>query len=183
MNENDLRVIKTRERIEEAFLELLKVKPLEKITVTELARVAMINKGTFYLHYLDIFDLYRQVLLKYMEKPIRDASYFTDFFDDPEHFVPQLDSALVSGLPQISSIQQEQRYNETFADDVRTMLCRKVYETGRIQKNLVNDIKLVALFSAFLGLMTQYSMEHSREAYPVIAAMIRATFPAESKTV
>ena len=40
MNERDLRVIKTKESIEKAFLELLATKPMEKVTVVELARAA-----------------------------------------------------------------------------------------------------------------------------------------------
>ena len=58
MNEQDKRVIKTRESIEKALFELMRTKSLEKITVVELARTARIHKSTFYLHYLDIPDLY-----------------------------------------------------------------------------------------------------------------------------
>ena len=64
MNLQDKRVIKTLEGIEKAFLELLSVKPVEKVTVTELADLARINKGTFYLHYQDIPDLYSKIMLK-----------------------------------------------------------------------------------------------------------------------
>ena len=45
----DLRVKKTRRSIINAFLMLRANKPLEKITVKELAELAMINKATFYL--------------------------------------------------------------------------------------------------------------------------------------
>ena len=38
MNERDIRVIKTKESIEKALFELLTVKPLDKVTVVELAR-------------------------------------------------------------------------------------------------------------------------------------------------
>ena len=47
----DLRIQKTRAAIKSAFLELRRKKPIEKITVTELAKLAEINKATFYLHY------------------------------------------------------------------------------------------------------------------------------------
>ena len=47
MNEQDKRVIKTKESIEKAFLELLGTKPLERVTVVELARAARIHKSTF----------------------------------------------------------------------------------------------------------------------------------------
>lgn len=57
MNSFDARVRYTRMIIEQSFLELLKEKPLSKITVTELCQKAQINRATFYKHYLDIPDL------------------------------------------------------------------------------------------------------------------------------
>lgn len=53
----DLRVKKTKKYIKEAFYQLRKKKPIEKISVKELSEAAMINKSTFYLHYRDVFDL------------------------------------------------------------------------------------------------------------------------------
>lgn len=53
----DLRVQRTRNNIMNAFIQLRSKKELEKITVKELAELAVINKATFYLHYRDIYDL------------------------------------------------------------------------------------------------------------------------------
>lgn len=57
----DLRVQKTKNSILDAFIELRSEKPLEKITVKELADRARISKQTFYLHYKDIYDLSEQL--------------------------------------------------------------------------------------------------------------------------
>lgn len=57
----DLRVQRTRSSIKAAFLAIRAKKDLERITVTELAELAMINKATFYQHYQDIYDLSRQL--------------------------------------------------------------------------------------------------------------------------
>ncbi len=53
----DLREKKTRRSITNAFLQLRRSKPLERITVKELAELAEVSKATFYLHYRDIYDL------------------------------------------------------------------------------------------------------------------------------
>ena len=53
----DLREIKTQRSIRNAFLQLRSEKPLERIRVKELAELAEISKGTFYLHYHDVYDL------------------------------------------------------------------------------------------------------------------------------
>ncbi len=53
----DLRVRYTQAVIQEAFRKLLREKPLAKITVKEVCDLAQINRGTFYKHYLDCYDL------------------------------------------------------------------------------------------------------------------------------
>ncbi len=53
----DLREMKTLRAITNAFLQLRRRKPLERITVKELSELAEISKATFYLHYRDIYDL------------------------------------------------------------------------------------------------------------------------------
>lgn len=57
MNINDARVIYTEMTIREKFLELLRRKSYQSITVTELCRDCNINRATFYKHYRDIPDL------------------------------------------------------------------------------------------------------------------------------
>lgn len=50
----------TEERIREALCELLPQRSIEGITVSDIARAAGINRGTFYMHYTDKFDLVGQ---------------------------------------------------------------------------------------------------------------------------
>ncbi len=47
--------------IRESFFELLERKPIEKISVTEICNGADINRGTFYSHYSDPYDLRRSL--------------------------------------------------------------------------------------------------------------------------
>ena len=44
----DLRVLKTRDNIRRAYLELLRTHTAKEITVTQICRLARINRGTFY---------------------------------------------------------------------------------------------------------------------------------------
>ena len=50
----DIRIEKTERSIKQAFMELRREKPVEKIRVKELCDRACINKSTFYAHYQDI---------------------------------------------------------------------------------------------------------------------------------
>ena len=58
--EEDRRVRKTKARIRQALTQLLMKKDLKDISVSELTELADINRGTFYLHYKDIYDLFEQ---------------------------------------------------------------------------------------------------------------------------
>ena len=60
MNKNDLRVIKTKQCVHLALAKLLKNKPLTKIKVTELCNEAKINRGTFYFHYQEVSDVFKE---------------------------------------------------------------------------------------------------------------------------
>lgn len=57
----DRRTVKTKKAIRMAFLSLLNEKDLNHITVAELTRRADLGRGTFYLHYKDVYDLYETI--------------------------------------------------------------------------------------------------------------------------
>lgn len=58
---NDHRVRVTKMLIRRAFTNLLKQKPIQSITVKELCAAAGINRGTFYAHYTDMYDLLAKI--------------------------------------------------------------------------------------------------------------------------
>lgn len=57
----DARVRYTRMRIREAFLQCLKEKPVNRVTVREICEIAEINRATFYTHYANPFDLLQKL--------------------------------------------------------------------------------------------------------------------------
>ena len=59
--QGDRRVRRTKAMLRAALTELLKTKPVNEISVTELTRKADVNRGTFYGHYKDIFDMVEQL--------------------------------------------------------------------------------------------------------------------------
>ena len=66
----DRRVKYTKQAIRDGFLKLLSQKPIEKISVTEICREADINRGTFYSHYNDPYDL-RDSLVEELIEAVR----------------------------------------------------------------------------------------------------------------
>jgi len=62
INTKDRRTKHTRKAIRDALIELLNTKPYSKISVTELCRLAEINRGTFYIHYYDVDNVLDDIL-------------------------------------------------------------------------------------------------------------------------
>ncbi|MBQ8312777.1 MAG: TetR/AcrR family transcriptional regulator [Clostridia bacterium] len=98
----DKRIEKTEKAIKEAFMELRKIKPLEKISIKELCEMAYINKSTFYSHYENIYALsdaieYETVLSIVSSIP-KDFDYT---FTNPELFTREVTLAFAKHMPQI----------------------------------------------------------------------------------
>ena len=51
----------TRMVLQDSLIELMKEKPITKITIKELCEKADINRSTFYAHYADQYDLLRKI--------------------------------------------------------------------------------------------------------------------------
>ena len=57
----DRRVRKTKRQLRLALMQLMSEKNVKDISVRELAAIADINRGTFYIHYKDVYDLLSQL--------------------------------------------------------------------------------------------------------------------------
>ncbi len=92
----DLRVQRTRMNIRNAFIELRSRKPIEKITVKELAEAAFINKATFYQHYEDLYDLSESMEDELIDNIIGSIPHPDTLLDDPEQATLEIFSAFSS---------------------------------------------------------------------------------------
>lgn len=59
--------VRSRQMIKKAFAEMLNEKDISKITVTDIVEKAGISRGTFYAHYMDVYDLYNAIQSNMME--------------------------------------------------------------------------------------------------------------------
>ena len=57
----DHRTRVTKMLIRRAFTDLLRVKPVQSISIKELCEKAGVNRGTFYAHYASVHDLLMQM--------------------------------------------------------------------------------------------------------------------------
>ncbi|MCT6890512.1 MAG: TetR/AcrR family transcriptional regulator [Lactobacillus sp.] len=98
----DKRVYKTKQAIDDAFIELLEEKPLEKIMVTDIAKKANIARKTFYAHYKNMNELidedyqkmivaFRSILnsvINFKEEPtLKEIVGLVNFIDHNKHLI------------------------------------------------------------------------------------------------
>jgi len=58
---SDRRVKYTKMVLKESLLKLMEEKPIGKIQIKEICELADVNRGTFYTHYNDQYDLLKQI--------------------------------------------------------------------------------------------------------------------------
>lgn len=54
---NNKRKKASQEKIEKIFVELIQAKEINEISVTDICKLAKLNRSTFYANYLDVYDL------------------------------------------------------------------------------------------------------------------------------
>lgn len=86
INENDLRIVKTKNAIKSTLKQMICELPYEKITVKELANRAQINRNTFYLHYDIIDDVLVELQSEYSSKYIELIKDY-NYLDNSEELV------------------------------------------------------------------------------------------------
>lgn len=159
---------KTRQRIQEAFIQKLMEKPFDSITVGDLAKTAGINRGTFYLHYEDKFDLMEQMEnqlfaeLGYHIDQLQSHYLSAQTFESEQkqladtlfQFIKDRAPVLRVFLSDHGSTGFYVRFRSRFARRVRANL----EQHEKFYKNLTvpMDYFLAFITSAFLGLIEQW---------------------------
>ena len=82
MNKSESKYFNTATKIDLALISLLKKKPFEYITVSEICKTAGVNRSTFYLHYETIGDLLNETT-RYLLNDF--LSYFSTDIDSISH--------------------------------------------------------------------------------------------------
>lgn len=83
----DRRVRKTKKSLRDSFFTLLQEKNINQITVTELTRLADVNRSTFYLYYNDVYDMMEKIQQEIYTVMTETVVKCAVGFTEPEDFV------------------------------------------------------------------------------------------------
>ncbi len=95
----DVRIARSKRDLRAGLMELLKEKPLDKITVGNICDRSTIHKMTFYKHYRDKYDLFddciRSLAMRIYMQSIGNVSPAESYKADPENFFIRLAEHIV----------------------------------------------------------------------------------------
>ncbi|MGM9930009.1 TetR/AcrR family transcriptional regulator C-terminal domain-containing protein [Pradoshia sp.] len=159
---------RTKQTIQRSFLQLLEKKPFEAITVGDITKKAQINRGTFYLHYLDKYDLLdriEQQLFRDLGNHIDELQFHYSSMQTYEKGQEQLAAALFSSIKMHAPLLKiflsnhgragfHLRFRDAFTEKVRVNL--EKHESSHAGLNVPMEYYLSFITSAFLGLIEQW---------------------------
>ena len=64
--------VRTKQAIRQAFIELLNERPLDKISVKDIAERSTVNRNTFYYHFADIPSLATEIITERADNIVRE---------------------------------------------------------------------------------------------------------------
>ncbi len=155
----DKRIIKTKKAITEAFMQLTMEKEIEKITVSDIAEKAYINRSTFYLHYADARDVMNDI-----EREMGDNIYscIENFdTDKPYESTYTLLISLTNAIDKVDSFKNfllHSKCSEYLTAKMKKLFVEKGIESAlkRTQLTDTNDLKL-ALTYITAGIIDTYT--------------------------
>ena len=173
----DLRVVKTKRNIKSEMIELLQKKPVEKITVTELASQAFINKGTFYHHYSDIYDLYHELVSDFIENTIGSLDYYEEFFTEPEHFLQKfLCDFRANDIKKTFPFYTEGTHSLFLPYYVTEVLLNRLMSVNYVENTIENRVKVQCCITAMTASKAHFDEAYNNIIVKVVSKMIRSTF-------
>ena len=144
--------VRSRRMIRSAFLELLREKPYEKITVTDIVNRADINRSTFYAHYPDVQGLVEQITGEIIDHSVEMAREMDiqDFIADPLPYLQDLNSyglenAELYKLLSLSDFALRQM------DQVKLTLSERLSSAVEIPEHIRNSVDFQIQMNFFLG--------------------------------
>ncbi|MCJ8014939.1 TetR/AcrR family transcriptional regulator [Paenibacillus sp. KQZ6P-2] len=180
----DRRILRTKAVIRDAMTELIEKKGFEALTVKDITTRARINRGTFYLHYRDKYDLLEQSEQELIEGLIAIISTLQPFnqellisMDKP---VPQIVNALeyINEHADFLKTILGPKGDPAFHPRLKSMMWKYLFEknvTPFIKKEnaLVPTEYLVAyIASAHMGIIQEWLKQGRRESPYEIALIM-----------
>ena len=133
MKKEDLRVLKTKKALYEAFLMLLKEKTFEDLKVSDICNKALVNRSTFYSHFNDKYELLSGFLSD-MEQNLSDELNKNTHTDNLKEYYMKMIELLLNHID-----EQKDFYKSISINNKNSIIIDMIYDA--IDKNILNHLK------------------------------------------
>lgn len=144
--------IRSRKLIRQAFMELLKEKSFEKITVTDIVNRADINRSTFYAHYPDVMGLLDEIqeeIISFFEQYLRKVS-FSDLLQNPTKYL-RLIIKMAGENEELYRLLSNSHIAVKHMENMKKMLAERIMSTIEVPERYLNSFEFEFAVRFFLG--------------------------------
>ena len=189
---NDERVIKTKKLIKTALSELIQEKGFDHVSITDLTQRANINRGTFYLHYQDKYDLLEKFENEVLDdintnaenfiKSIKDIDFLgEDFSNEIKPFINKVFTYIKENyiiMKVILGPKSDMRFQNKIKKALNILLTEKGWDNYFDSQNTFVSKKyfISYLVSAHIGVIRQWIDSGMNESAENMAEMISKMF-------
>lgn len=141
-NNIDRRIRRTKSHLKESLLKLLTTKDIKHITISELTELADINRGTFYLHYKDVYDMLDKIENELIEEFTTVVNNHVEAFNEPFDLEPLFCDifCFVQKHSKLSLILLGDNFDSSFATKFRKVVREKCHIAWKNRFSVNNSI-------------------------------------------
>ncbi|EOL50880.1 TetR/AcrR family transcriptional regulator [Enterococcus caccae] len=173
MSKIDRRILKSKQAIRTAFVNLLMERGFDEITIKDIAEQADIARKTFYLHYLDKYDLLEQLVDEHLselriicdqkqEKELVEGTIiWFNYFDARKDFF----QALFKSNSTLS-------FRKKLLDFTMGELKKKIYPLSDSNRTIDQEILLKFLGIAVMGIIESFVLEEINGDTALVAKQV-----------
>ena len=189
---NDERVIKTKKLIKTALSELIQEKGFDHVSITDLTQRANINRGTFYLHYQDKYDLLEKFENEVLDdintnaenfiKSIKDIDFLgEDISNEIKPFINKIFTYIKENyiiMKVILGPKSDMRFQNKIKKALNILLTEKGWDNYFDSQNtfVSKNYFISYLVSAHIGVIRQWIDSGMNESAENMAEMISKMF-------
>lgn len=133
--------IRSETLIRSAFIELLQAKTLDRITVTNIADRAGLNRGTFYAHYTDIDMLVQSIedeIVQNLCDLLSDVEY-PNLLTDPLPMFLKISEYLEQNKELIKALMSSRTINP-FINQLPDLIAKQLASSENVHKEVENGV-------------------------------------------
>lgn len=178
----DLRVVKTKNLLYQALIDLMKDKTFEEIKVSDICSKAMINRSTFYTHYEDKYELLVDFISNLKEEFVNELNKNSNNLNTREYYIKLIELFLdhiESKRNVYSSIMINNR-NSIMMDILLSVVNEDILnkiKTDSISKKIPSDIIAKFYLGGVINLGVEWLSDSSKYTKDQIMEYLKILIP------